>query len=308
MPIDGWALFVTALGTVGTLILAITALAQGKRIRGQDALIHKQAERLERQIALGNRQAASAEASADAAKVLHREAMRSRVDQGAPEVAMFLEHPFPPLIDRHRSGMPQGGQVKLLDPESLERSRPAAGESFIFDAHRSNFLWFRGRGLLVNEGRTSARVRLSQEGRFVEGSTELSSGELVQLPVMEDMGGHPTAIMAPGSRALFEWAHGLTLGDWAQAQENRNSKTGSLWFWITVFDTREAGVVDTQLVHFRPEVLEAPSGRTGHWAVPDQHDFGPAYPLPRLRGYRHEGANHEDLSQRDEYLGQRDSC
>lgn len=303
---DGWELLITSIGTLATVALAITALRQGKRIKDQDARLDEQAERIEKQIALGNRQADSAEASAESAKVLYREAVRSRIDQGAPEIVVFLEHPSPPLVDRHRTGLLQGSQALLLTPGSLERSQPASGETFVFDEQRSNFLWFRGRGLLVNEGRTSARVRVSPEGRFIEGKSDLTRGEQVQLPAIEGSGMNAIAILPPGARALFEWADGLTVGDWAKAQENRNSKVGSLWLWITVFDTRENGVVDTQVMHFRPEVLDAVSGRTGHWIVPQGRDFGPLYPQPRLRGYRHEGAAHADLSQRDKYLAQRD--
>lgn len=303
---DGWGLIITGIGTLGTVVLAITALWQGQRIKDQDARLDEQAERIEKQIALGNRQADSAEASAKSANVLYQEAVRSRIDQGAPEIAVFLEHPSPPLVDRHRPGLLQGNEAGLLTPDSIERSQPALGETFVFDEQRSNFLWFRGRGLLVNEGRTSARVRVSPEGRFIEGKSDLTRGEPVQLPAVEGRGKNAIAILPPGARALFEWADGLTVSDWTKAQENRNSKVGSLWLWITVFDTRENGVIDTQVMHFRPEVLDAVPGRRGHWTVPPERDFGPLNPLPRLRRYRHEGATHEDLSQRDENLAQRD--
>lgn len=304
---DIWALVIAGLGSLATVTLAGVALVQAKRIKDQDKRIDKQGERIEKQIELGNRQAKTAEEQAQSAKDsanssvgLHREAVRSRVDQGSPEVVVSLEHPQPPQMDHERAGMPRRSEVKLLDPESQQRSRSAVGEDF--HEQGGSFLWFHGRGLLLNEGRTSARVRLSQEGRFIEGSSPLAPDEDIEIPVIEDDDGYPRAVLRPGDRALFEWAYGRTVGDWAQAQRDRGSPKGSIWFWITVFDTREMGVVDTQLMHFKPEVLEPVPGRDGLWRVPSSQDFGPVYALPRRRGYRHEGAAHEDLSQRDEHL------
>lgn len=298
MTIDSWTLAFVGVGSFGTLVLAIAALCQGRRIREQLDLGDRQATTAEGQ-------AKSAMDSANVASQVHREAMRSRVDQDAPGVVVFLERPEPPRIDAQRHGMPNGNEMRLLAPESFERSRLASGSEFVFEQDRNAFLWFYGRGLLVNEGRTSARVRLSGEGRFVEGRSPLAGDECIKIPVTEGEGLHELAILRPGGFALFEWAGGHTVGDWASARESLSARMpeGSIWFWVVVFDPREMGVIDTQMMHFIPEVVQPVPGREAHWKVANSPDFGPINQLPRRRNYRHEGASTEDVSHMRDFHG-----
>lgn len=273
--------------------------------------IDEQGRRIEEQIDLGNRQAKTAEDQAKSAKDsansainLYRESVRSRVDQNAPEVVVYLELPEPPLMDAQRTGMPQRNDLRLLDTESFKRAQAAAGEEFVFDGDRNVFLWFHGRGELVNEGRTNARARLdNMEGRFVSGDSPLAADDRIEPPRTEQDTLNSVAILPPGGHALFEWAAGHTVGEWADAHDKWSTPTpqGSIWFWITVFDARDAGVIDTQMMHFRPEVIRPVPARNGHWKVASSQNFGPVHSLPRRRGYRHEGASTEDSSQMNEY-------
>lgn len=280
---------------LATLVLAIAAIVQGRHTRQQIALGNRQAE-------LAEKQAKSAQGSAETAVQVYRESIRTRVDQDAPRVVASFEPPYPPLIDAQRRGMPQANELRLLASESLDRADSALGHEFVFDQDRELFLWFHGRGLLVNEGAATARVRLSGEGRFTAGRTPLADGEIIELPAME-ASSHPFAILPPGGRALFEWAGGHTVGKWADASEHSitPSPHGSIWSWIEIFDPREIGVIDTLMVHFRPEVVHRVRGREGHWRVDPSAEFGPVHPLPTRRNYKHEGAVGADVSQMHDY-------
>lgn len=302
-----WSSIVTGLAT---LVLAIAAICQSRATGKQIDLGERQAKVAEDQANVAKEQLKiSLESTKTAAKV-HRESVRGRVDQEAPQVVALLESVQPPLFDIQRSGAPQATELPLLDSESLERAIPAVGHQFVFDRDRSTFLWFYGRGLLVNEGRSSARVRLTgaQGGtQFVEGTSELAGGEPVGLPQM-DGGPSSFSILPPGGRALFEWSGGHTVGEWADAVEHQGvpAPTGSIWFWVEVFDMRSMGVIDTLMMHFRPEVVHRVPGAQGTWEVGSQGSFGAIYRLPTVRGYKHEGAGYADTSQMLEYHGQGD--
>lgn len=306
MSVENWGLLFTGLSSVATLVLALTALQQGFRIKKQDKILAEQGKRIEQQIELGNEQARIAHLQADSAREsveiterLYKESVRSRIDQDAPEIQILMAHPEPPLIDELRSGMPQHDELRLLDGESFDRATPAFGREFVFEQDRNVFLWFYGRGLLINEGNRSARVRLSGETRYASGVFEPWSDKVIDLPMLEPGVSDRVAILGPGERALFEWAAGHSLEDWALAHEKGwpPQPQGTIWIDITTFDNRQMGVIDTQWLQFNPDVLTPVAGRAGHWKVTGPINSSTIGALPRVRSYRHEGAVGEDISQ-----------
>lgn len=294
--VNGVAAGATTLSAFATTGLAMAAFYQSKANKQQIA-------QAEVQVKVSEDQSATARESADAAVQLHHEAVRSRIDQEAPRVVALFERPKGPLVDSQGSEPERANPIRLLNDDSLGRSLPASSAEFVFDQDRDKYLWFHGRGLLVNEGHTSARVRLGNGQRFVPGASPLSKNYDVELPVM--VGSNPpVAVLPPGGRALFEWAAGHTLREWAEAAEKPQLKLpgGSMWFWITVFDLREMGVIDTQVVHLKPDPLSRVPSKTGHWQVKSAEEFGEIlFPLPTRRNYMHEGNSTEDLSQMHEY-------
>lgn len=286
------AAWVTGLGTlVLALVAAIQSRQNGKQLKISD-----------RNVAAAEAQTSIAQESAKAAQNTLQEAIRSRADQFAPRVIAFYEQPQTPLADPFRSSMPGATDLRLLDPKSLARASEAPGQEFIFPESESTFLWFHGRALLINEGNSTARVRLPTESIFVEGRSWLD-GRDVAIPALIQEGVTSSAILPPGGIAMFQWAAGHAVKEWASAcnDTNRRSPFRDIWLWVTVFDSREVGVVDTMLAHFIPDPVTPVQHRLGHWKVRDVADFGMMHPLPTKRNYVFEGKMTEDLTQRDAY-------
>lgn len=297
--------WVNAMTGAGTLVLAAVAVFQGtvasrqiKLGKRQAKTAEEQAETAKDQANIARDQAKSAEASAHAAIEVQRETLRARADQYAPRVTVEYATPTGPYFDTQRSKMPYANELRLLDGVSVARSELARGRHFIFTRDEDLFIWFRGRALIKNEGGLSAHVRLPSESRFVDNgrseSEDLESGP--------PMGGEPgvqcEAIVPPGGRAGFEWAAGKPLKEWVNAYENRsgNVPESSIWLWITVFDPREVGIIDTLLAHFVPEPLQPVDGLEGQWEVREHERSPHIHSFPIRRNYRHEGGSTEDLS------------
>lgn len=294
--LNEFAVWTTAISAAATVVLALVALKQ----TGDNK---RQIEQAETQSKIAAQQAETAEASANVATKLHQEAVRSRVDQEAPRVVALFEKPKPPLLDTPPEGLTADYMRQLQSDAVYDRSKSASGVEVIFDRDRGKYLWFHGRGLLINEGNTSAQIRLESGQQFVAGRSALSRDECVELPVMVDAY-PPMAVLPPGARALFEWAGGHSLGDWADAASDVDSRPpkGSLWFWIAVFDLREAGVIDTLMVHVKPDPIRTVPLEVGHWVVKDGTEFEEIlFPLPARRIYMHEGNSAPDTRQMQEY-------
>lgn len=289
-----WVIVASLLTGVGTLVLAVATIIQSCQTRAQLELGKRQAETARDQFEL-------AQNSANTAVQVHQEAIRSRVDQNAPRLVVSLSAVKPPLIDNFRTGMPHANELRLLSDESLVHSEPADGHTFDFDQDRSIFLWFRGYGLLTNEGPTTVRIRPPSESRFVEGRSNLAGGKFVQLPNVEP-GLFGLALVPPGDSVLFEWAAGHTVGEWVDASvETRfNHPGGSIWLWAVAFDSREFGAIDTHMMHFRLNMLYPVHGKNSTWQV-EYSGNEEVVVLPTRRGYRHEGDETEDVSQMHDF-------
>ena len=265
---------------IATLLLFILALIQLKALR--------------RQVKAGQDAAAAAQVSAEATKDAVRESVRSRADEQAPRVIALMEAPeWPPYIDPHRRGMPGGGEPTLLS--TLGQVRQAGHEPFVFDEQRSWLLWFRTRGVLVNEGRGTARVRLDGDARFIEGSSPLIENERrVPVPPQVGTSDRNEYLLRAGDVALFEWGYGHQLGEWADAVEHPNPPNphGACFLSIVVFDWFQNGVIDHLFIEFSVRPIAAVPGRQGQWKLVEEpaHHMGLTF-YPARRTYWSENWN-----------------
>lgn len=295
MDVGGWAAtdIATALSAAGTLVLAIVAIIQGRQMRAQ--------------LAIGKRQATSGETSAAAALDVNKESVRARIDQIAPRVVAFYGHPKGPLVDPQQSGMPYANGLPLLDPESFGRSSSRVGQDFTFPQDAGTFIWFYGDGLLVNEGLSSALVRLYGEAEFIEGDNPLDGSHLT-LPYRVGDGIAAEAILPPGGAALFRWASGHTVKEWADANDDPVPPRpgGAIWLTIAVFDTQHASVIDTLEAVLHPSPVTRDPNRKGVFQLNELDANSAVYVQPTTRGYVAEGANADDRRNEKAYYRERE--
>lgn len=279
---------VALITAIGTAVLAIYAIIQSRQAGRQISAAEKQAD-------TAAASAQSADVSAGAAVAAQGESVRLRVDQSAPRVVAFFERPDGPYMRTK----PQGGLLHkasgLLDSESIEQSTKEAGRELAFPDNANDLIWYRGIGVVVNEGTSSAAVRIDTESRFVEGKNPLDGRDL-KLPYMAGDEISPEAILPPSGAALFEWAQGHTAREWANAVSHPEPPNpyGSVWITITVFDAQRSAVIDTLEAIFIPTPLSASPGREGLWKVEDEDQANRVHVQPVTRGYVFEGASTEN--------------
>lgn len=267
--------FVAALATIGLVFLALVQLRS-----------------LRQQVTQGQDAVAAAKTSAEAAEAAVLESARVRTDEQAPRVIAVMETPeWPPFIDRTRSHMPGGGEPSLLD--TLGQSALAGSQPFVFDTERDWLMWLRVRGVLINEGRGTARVRLDGPARFVEVESALAGvQDLVPMPPTVGTPDRREHLLRPGQAAVFEWGAGHPLGKWADAHENPRPRNplGACFMIVTVFDWFEYGVVDYIHLEMTGRPIVPVQGRLGHWVTPESLDGHVDITVyPTLRMYRAEG-------------------
>ncbi|MGH7930736.1 MAG: hypothetical protein ACREQV_23440 [Candidatus Binatia bacterium] len=266
--------FLAALATLALVYFALRNLRElGKQVNvGQDA-------------------ATAARESAKAADDAVRESARMRADEQAPRVLALMEAPqWPPLVDRSRRGMPGGGEPMLL--ETLDQSEVAGSEPYIFDEQSSWFMWFRTKGVLLNEGRGTARVRLNGDARFFAGRSELVGDREIPEPPRVGAPNRKEYLLRPGDVALFEWAYGHPLSEWADAHKHPlpPNPMGACFFSITVFDWLSSGTVDHIFVVLEARPIEPIPNRQGQWRLTSAMDDNVGLTVyPSVRMYQSEG-------------------
>lgn len=260
---------------------------------------------LRRQVEHEEQAVVAAKQSADAAESTVRESTRARVDQEAPRVIALMEAPeWPPFVDMSRSRMPYGNEPRLL--ERLGQASVAGDDPFVFDEQESWFMWFRARGVLFNEGRGTARVRVDGESRFVSGTTDLYKRGLDKIEVPPRVGTPSNCeyLLQPGGAALFEWAYGHTLAEWADAQRNPTPTNphGAGFVQITSSDHFEQGVVDFIFVELEARPIEPVPNRQGHWRLCQDNVVAVGVTVyPSIRVYRSEGGMVPEEPWRERY-------
>jgi hypothetical protein len=226
---------------------------------------------LARQLHLNTKATDAAARAADAAHEAVREAARARIDEQAPRVIAVSEPvQWPAFLSKVRTGMPEANETRMFEAMSLHGSHDVdEGEEFIFPEQAQQLLWFRMRGALINEGRSTARIRFDGEGRFIDGKSDLVPGiEILCPPVVgrvnETYLGREY-LLRPNESALFEWACGHRLEDWADIWQNGMPPTGDVH--VLVFDSTEQGIQDTIKITLKAQPIERVPGRDGHWRL-----------------------------------------
>ncbi|MFE2174418.1 hypothetical protein [Kitasatospora sp. NPDC059462] len=283
MTLENWADLGTALASIATLLLVGFGGWQLK------ALAH--------QLRLGQQSTEAAVRAADAAQATVAESVRARIDALAPRLTVLPEQaPWPPFIDRGRSGMPLGSDRRMLDSMSLHSSEEARGE-FVFPENEHMLMWFRLRAVVTNEGKSTTRVHLKGEGRFIEGQSPLIPGVTIPCPPVVGIPGetylHREHVLRPGESALFEWAAGLPIGDWAAGHAaHGDTQPGSSTMFLTSMDASEFGVIDSVKIVLAGRPVEPVPQRNSHWRL--SHPEGIRVTVyPTYRRYRHEAFPNE---------------
>lgn len=307
----------SAITGVGTLVLATASVVQWFMLRKQK--IETQA-----QIEISNRNAEAAEAQAefsreqaeiareqarltresvDSAIALEQQSLRAAVDAQAPRVNVYFGDVENPRTDSCREGVPGAGELRLLAEESQQRATDVAGEELILSESGSRFIWFQGIGMIENQGPGSVRVRLPGGARYIVGNSLLREAEPIGLPSMLDEDVNHWAVIGPGEKALFRWAEGKTFREWVAGAQHCGSPIPEqgIWMWLTVFDVRGVGVIDTIHAYFKPWLVSPVQSRDGHWKVREAGEFASVNVVRMERGYVHEGARTESLSVREEF-------
>ncbi len=92
-------------------------------------------------------------------------------------------------------------------------------------------------------------------------------------------------LLRPGEKALFEWADGHQLKEWADKHDQGTPPDCSLT--VVVFDSTEHGVLDRIKVELGARPLEPVHTRQGHWRLADERRTGVTV-WPTQREYRSE--------------------
>lgn len=273
ISLENWSYLGTTASAICTLVLVAFAVYQ---------LIA-----LKKQVILSGEAVEAAKISADAAQEAVRETARVRIDEQAPRVIALSEPvQWPPRISRDRRHMPQANDLRMFDVMSLHGSSEAGADDFIFPEQAQWFMWFNSRGVLINEGQSTARVRLEGEGRFIGGRSELLPDvEIACPPVVGQVGASYIGrehMLRPGEVALFEWAYGHCLQEWAQVHETGQPPICE--FYIHSFDSTEHGIHDTIKISLQARPLEPVPGRASHWRL-RQNPTPALIVFPTIRTY-----------------------
>ncbi|WP_433218461.1 hypothetical protein ACQP00_12535 [Dactylosporangium sp. CS-047395] len=263
-----WMQIVAAIGALAAAFAAFSAARAGRAAARTAA---KQLPELHHQVELNATQAKAAEDQValtqemlQQATAALREAARARTDERAPLVVALLETPhWPPLVE-----------------PSAEAASPA--RLYARDAERNTPLHFRTDGILINEGATTARVRLDEQAHFQD-----------PAPARRER------LLRPGEVARFTWTAGHTIAEWADARENPDppNPLGACFLTITVFDNFEHGIFDH--IHLamsgRPIVAVDPSFDEVRLASHESEAAMAVTVFPTRRTYRFDGPRRDPL-------------
>lgn len=215
--------------------------------------------------------AVASQQSAEAAIKASTEAAKARVDSSAPQLVVRAELTPGALIDPSRQAMPGAGELRMLDQRSIQQSRDITyGEVFIFDRDAHLFIWFRITGVVRNEGRASAKVRLDGEAQF-EGTDQ---GDEI--------------VLRPDEERAFEWAAGFPA---KHLVERRLAPQGARAFLVvTGVSFAEDGVVEMAHLEFMSRALQPVQDHQGAFTFSEWPDhstipWSVATVYPTLRAY-----------------------
>ncbi|MDX3771525.1 MULTISPECIES: hypothetical protein [unclassified Streptomyces] len=226
---------------------------------------------LKRQVESGQQSSDAAVSAAEAAHHAVREAARARVDEQVARVVVLSERPqWPPLTNPNLS---DNGQDRLFD-SLIQHGSPQVGrEELVFPERAGQLMWFVVHGIVTNEGRSTARIRIAGEGEFITGESPLLPGETIAIPPVASEWRSDRSylyrehVLRPGQTALFRWAASNTVANWTVDPAEGGAPRANMN--LEVFDSAAHGVIDTVKIEVRARPLQAVPLRTGHWALTD---------------------------------------
>lgn len=253
-PTSNFVRIVTVASAIATVIVAVVNLFL--LVFGWRSL-----RNLQGQINLDRQALEASQASAAAANEAVREAMRARTDDQAPRIVVIMEEPeWPPFRHTTRQSMPGGGEPTLLETKGQSE---VASATYYLDRDGNTLFWFLMRGVILNEGKGTARVRLDGDTQFVTGPTPLVPGGVTSVPPLVGSVRNREYLIRPGEWAMFEWAHGHTMAEWVDAYKNPSPPNphGACTLDVVSFDWASAGTIDHTFVLMQARPFELVPGR-----------------------------------------------
>lgn len=221
------------------------------------------------QIRVGQAALREAKRATDTSDKALKETEHTRIDTQAPRVSAFLNEP---MIHGLKSAK-DGSFSMQSEPE------------YVLPRMKNDRLYILIEGEFVNEGKTTARVHMTNTARFETG--ELEADDMLAIPI-------PTAnqeyLLKPGHSVRFSWSESHTLEEWADAFNNPSPPNphSACFMEIIVSDAFAEGVVDHIYLEASGRPIEPIEGDKGHWKLGKAGSLA-AISYPIIRTYRHEG-------------------
>ncbi len=280
MPsLTDWIQVASAIGTVAAAGVgwraAVAARASADAANKQLPELRKQVEASNIQALAAQRQVELAQQAAQDAAKTAREAVRARADERAPHVIVALREPqWPPYVDQNRSMMPFANDLRLLDPESIQRSTQGMTD-FFMTKHANWFMWFTGTGHVVNEGPTAARVRVSGEvtvnmsapgPNMPENRSPFPYGVRPAIRVGDRA--RNEYLVAPGTAIEFDWAIGAPIKEWVEKNDADHAAGGEIQ--TAVWSYGDAGTFDEIRSELRVRPFRQDADNPNLWHLVDE--------------------------------------
>ncbi|WP_405407409.1 hypothetical protein [Streptomyces sp. NBC_01124] len=242
-----------------SLLAALAALITGGVARRQLKLLREQNQS-------GQQASSAAVVAADAARDAVTETARSRADAYAPRITVLAEAPqWPPMISTTAAA-----GAGVFSSSVLHGSEPLGREELIFPESAERSMWFVVHSVLINEGASTARVRIMGDGQFIEGESPLLPGQVLTVPPLSSAARredylYQMHILRPGQSALIRWAAPMSVAAWTANHDHGVPPEAGVT--VESFDHAAHGVTDRIKLSIIARVLQPVPGRDGHWAL-----------------------------------------
>lgn len=244
-----------AIGTIGVVVIALAEIDTGREgveeARESNETARKAIEVTRQSIQVSQEGVEAARESAKAAADAVKESAKGRLDATAPRVVVIpvgLEQQAYVRRRADRGEYFSGGEL-LNNVRYSEELRE--GSEFAMPRDGNQHVWFTAWGLVVNEGATTALVRM--QGAVL---TPFTSGQNPSPNYMRalDLAGtyeplnppvigasfDPGYLLPPGKAIIFRWAQGRSVREWVHAFQDREDANpyGSIFLTVVVTDPR----------------------------------------------------------------------
>ncbi|MGW3399459.1 hypothetical protein [Streptomyces hydrogenans] len=226
---------------------------------------------LKRQVESAQQSSDAAVSAAGAAHLAVRETARARIDEQVARVVVLAERPkWPPFITPDLGAEEMS---RLFESMTYHASAEVGREEFVFPERADQLMWFEVRGVVTNEGRSTARIRVVGDGEFIAGESPLLPDGRVEVPPVASEWRSDRSylfrehVLRPGQSAMFRWAAAHTVAGWTEDSADRGAPRAGVS--LEVFDSAAHGVIDTVGLEVQARPLVAVPARSGHWALAD---------------------------------------